>query len=297
MSLKIRLSRGGAKKRPFYRVVVANSRSPRDGRFIERLGTFDPLKAKDAADRLVLDAEKAKEWIGKGATPTDRVARLLESVGVGKREKRNNPEKALPKKKAQERAAAAGRRRSRRRVSDNAPPASKPGRELVLLGRFGAPHGVRGEIRLQSFTADPLAIASYGPLFDKSGARSFVLAHVRPQGKDMLVARVEGVTDSAGAEKLTRIELYAPRAKLPEPDEDEFYLADLEGLRAETVEGATLGHVLAVRNFGAGDILEVRPPQGGETLMFPFTKAVVPIVDIAGGRVVIAPPEEIEGEG
>ena len=147
-------------------------------------------------------------------------------------------------------------------MSDNAPPASKPGRELVLLGRFGAPHGVRGEIRLQSFTADPLAIASYGPLFDKSGARSFVLAHVRPQGKDMLVARVEGVTDRAGAERLARIELYAPRAKLPEPDEDEFYLADLEGLRAETVEGATLGHVLAVRNFGAGDILEVRPPAG-----------------------------------
>jgi small subunit ribosomal protein S16 len=107
MSLKIRLSRGGAKKRPFYRVVVADSRCPRDGRFIERLGTFDPLKPKDAADRLVLDAEKAKAWIGKGATPTDRVARLLESVGVGQREKRNNPEKALPKKKAQERAAAA----------------------------------------------------------------------------------------------------------------------------------------------------------------------------------------------
>jgi tRNA (guanine37-N1)-methyltransferase len=121
-----------------------------------------------------------------------------------------------------------------------------------------------------------------------------VLTNVRPQGKDMLVARVEGVGDRAGAEKLTRIELYAPRAKLPEPEEDEFYLADLEGLRAETVEGATLGHVLAVRNFGAGDILEVRPPAGGETLMFPFTKAVVPIVDIAGGRVVIAPPVEIE---
>jgi len=106
MSLKIRLSRGGAKKRPFYRVVVADSRSPRDGRFIERLGTFDPLKPKDAADRLVLDAEKAKEWIGKGATPTDRVARLLESVGVGKRESAQSG-KALPKKKAQERAAAA----------------------------------------------------------------------------------------------------------------------------------------------------------------------------------------------
>ncbi|PWB78671.1 MAG: 30S ribosomal protein S16 [Methylocystaceae bacterium] len=107
MSLKIRLSRGGAKKRPFYRVVVADSRSPRDGRYIEKIGAFDPLKAKDAADRLVLDAEKAKDWIAKGAQPTDRVARLLESVGVGKREARNNPQKAQPKKKAQERAAAA----------------------------------------------------------------------------------------------------------------------------------------------------------------------------------------------
>ena len=107
MSLKIRLSRGGAKKRPFYRVVVADSRMPRDGRFIERLGTFDPLKKHDDATRLVLDSEKAKAWIAKGAQPSDRVARLLESVGVGKREARNNPEKAKPKKKAQERAAAA----------------------------------------------------------------------------------------------------------------------------------------------------------------------------------------------
>ncbi len=107
MALKIRLARGGAKKRPFYRVVVADSRSPRDGRFIDKLGTFDPLKPKDAADRLVLDADKAKDWIAKGAQATDRVARLLESVGVGKREPRNNPQKAQPKKKAQERAAAA----------------------------------------------------------------------------------------------------------------------------------------------------------------------------------------------
>jgi small subunit ribosomal protein S16 len=106
MSLKIRLSRGGAKKRPFYRIVVADSRMPRDGRFIEKIGTFDPLKAKDAADRLVMDAEKAKAWIAKGAQPTDRVARLLETLGVGKRAARNNPEKAKPKKKAQERAAA-----------------------------------------------------------------------------------------------------------------------------------------------------------------------------------------------
>jgi small subunit ribosomal protein S16 len=107
MSLKIRLSRGGAKKRPFYRVVVADARMPRDVRFIEKIGTFDPLKAKDDASRLVLDVEKAKDWLAKGAQPTDRVERLLSNLGVLKRDARNNPEKAQPKKKAQERLAAA----------------------------------------------------------------------------------------------------------------------------------------------------------------------------------------------
>ena len=107
MSLKIRLSRGGAKKRPFYRVVVADARMPRDGRFIEKIGTFDPLKSKDDASRLVLDVEKAKAWMAKGAQPTDRVMRFLDAAGVLKRAQRNNPQKAQPKKKAQERAAAA----------------------------------------------------------------------------------------------------------------------------------------------------------------------------------------------
>lgn len=107
MSLKIRLSRGGAKKRAFYRVVVADARMPRDGRFVEKIGTFDPLKAKDDATRLVLDLEKAKAWLAKGAQPTDRVLRLLDGLGIAKREPRNNPKKAQPKKKSQERAAAA----------------------------------------------------------------------------------------------------------------------------------------------------------------------------------------------
>jgi small subunit ribosomal protein S16 len=106
MSVKIRLSRGGAKKRPYYRIVIADSHFARDGRFIERIGSFDPLKPKDAQDRVVLDTEKAQAWIAKGAQPTDRVARLLEAVGIGKREPKNNPKRALPKKKAQERAAA-----------------------------------------------------------------------------------------------------------------------------------------------------------------------------------------------
>ena len=107
MSVKIRLSRGGTKKRPFYRIVVADARMPRDGRFVEKIGTFDPLKAKDDASRVVLDQEKAKAWLAKGAQPTDRVLRLLDGVGAAKREPQNNPEKAKPKKKAQERAAAA----------------------------------------------------------------------------------------------------------------------------------------------------------------------------------------------
>ena len=106
MSLKIRLSRGGAKKRPFYRIVIADARMLRDGRFVERIGTFDPLKAKDDATRIVLDVEKAKDWMAKGAQPTDRVARLLDIMGVAKRDARNNPQKSQPKKKAQERAAA-----------------------------------------------------------------------------------------------------------------------------------------------------------------------------------------------
>ncbi len=113
----------------------------------------------------------------------------------------------------------------------------RPAKGLILLGRFGAAHGVRGEIRLQSFTSDPLAIAAYDGLTDKSGTRNFRLRAVRPQGKDMLVAQVEGVDDRAGAEALNRVELYVARDKLPAPEEDEFYIADLIGLRAETAEG------------------------------------------------------------
>ncbi len=130
MSLKIRLARGGAKKRPFYRIVVADSRSPRDGRYIEKIGTFDPLKAKDAADRVVLDLEKAKAWLGKGAQPTDRVARILDGVGLLKREARNNPEKAQPKKKAQERSAAAAEAENAAKEAAAAPaPAPEPAAE------------------------------------------------------------------------------------------------------------------------------------------------------------------------
>lgn len=104
MSLKIRLARGGTKKRPFYHIVIADARSPRDGRFIEKIGTFNPLLAKDADNRVVLDTERATHWVSVGAQPTDRVLRFLDAAGVAKREARNNPNKAKPGEKATERA-------------------------------------------------------------------------------------------------------------------------------------------------------------------------------------------------
>lgn len=126
MSVKIRLSRGGAKKRPHYAIVVADSRYPRDGRFIEKIGTFDPMRPKDAADRLILDAEKAKAWLAKGALPTDRVERFLEQHGLWTRKTRHNPEKMKPKKKAQERldAAAAAAAEAAEKAAAPAPEAA-----------------------------------------------------------------------------------------------------------------------------------------------------------------------------
>jgi small subunit ribosomal protein S16 len=104
MSLSIRLSRGGAKKRPYYRIVVADARNPRDGRFIERIGSYNPLLAKDDEKRVILDAERAKHWLSVGAQPSDRVARFLDAAGVRERTARNNPNKAEPGEKAKERA-------------------------------------------------------------------------------------------------------------------------------------------------------------------------------------------------
>jgi small subunit ribosomal protein S16 len=105
MALKIRLARGGSKKRPYYQIVVADARSPRDGRFLEKVGSWNPMLGKEDASRVQIDADRIKEWIAKGAQPTDRVARFLDEAGVVKREARNNPDKAKPGKKALERAA------------------------------------------------------------------------------------------------------------------------------------------------------------------------------------------------
>ncbi len=130
MSLKIRLARGGSKKRPYYRIVVADSRYARDGRFIEKIGTYDPLLAKDDEKRVILDFDKAKEWIAKGAQPTDRVARFLGAAGVVKWEHGNNPQKAEPGEKAKERAAEKAEKAEAAKAAAEAP-AEEPAEEAA----------------------------------------------------------------------------------------------------------------------------------------------------------------------
>ena len=164
----------------------------------------------------------------------------------------------------------------------------------ICVARIGAAHGVRGEVKLWTFTQDPLAVKAYGPLRTKDGARQFEVTHAR-QAKDHLVATFKGVTTRDEAERLNGIELYIPREKLPATDEDEFYHADLIGLTAVTISDAPLGRVVAIHNFGAGDIIEIAPPHGA-TMLLPFSNAVVPTVDLSGGRVVIELPGEIEGD-
>ncbi|MBR0791355.1 ribosome maturation factor RimM [Bradyrhizobium manausense] len=165
---------------------------------------------------------------------------------------------------------------------------------LICVARIGAAHGVRGAVKLWTFTEDPFAVKRYGPLLSKDGKRQFELAQAR-EAKDHLVATFKGVTTRDEAERLNGIELYVAREKLPVTDEDEYYHADLIGLAAVTTDGDALGRVLAIHNFGAGDIIEIAPLKGA-TMLLPFTNAVVPEVDIAGGRVVIAMPQEIEGD-
>jgi len=168
----------------------------------------------------------------------------------------------------------------------------------ILVGRFGAPHGVRGELRLQSFTQDPQAIGAYAPLFDENGRGRYKIVSLRPVKGASFVVRIEGISTREAAAALTNQPLYIERDNLPEPEEEEFYLADLIGLTAfaRDASGAELpfGRVKDVLNFGGGDILEIEPPEGGETILLPFTLPVVPELDLAARRLVVVPPDEIE---
>ena len=166
--------------------------------------------------------------------------------------------------------------------------------EKVCIARIGAAHGVRGAVKLWTFTEDPFAVKDYGPLSTKDGARHFEVASAR-EANDHLVATFKGITTRDEAERLNGIELYIPRNKLPATEDDEYYHADLIGLAAVTTADEPLGRVIAIHNFGAGDIIEIAPPSG-TTILLPFSNAVVPTVDIASGRVVIELPQEIEGD-
>ncbi len=170
---------------------------------------------------------------------------------------------------------------------------TKPDR--ILLGRIAGAHGIRGEVLIKTFTAAPENIGAYGPLSDETGTRTFKLKSARATPKGV-VARLQGVDDRNGAEALRGIALYIERDRLPEAAEDEFYHADLVGLAAVSPDGKPVGEIIAVQNYGAGDLLEIRLAGSSKTELVPFTDAAVPQVDVAARRVVVLMPGTDETE-
>jgi 16S rRNA processing protein RimM len=164
--------------------------------------------------------------------------------------------------------------------------------DRILVAQIGAAHGLRGEVRLRSFTAEPMAVKDYGALESEDGARRFEIESLRP-AKDVLIARLAGIADRTTAEALRNLRLFVARDRLPPPADDEFYHADLIGLAAVAPDGRNLGTVVAVQNFGAGDLIEVKFVDGA-TVMLPFTKTIVPEIDVVGGRVVIDVPADAD---
>jgi 16S rRNA processing protein RimM len=167
---------------------------------------------------------------------------------------------------------------------------------LILMGEFGRAQGLKGEVRVKSYAANPLDLNAYGPLTTTEG-RSFTIENLRqaPGGAaDILVARVKTITSREAAEKLNRLKLYISRKSLPEPDdEDEFLLADLVGLEAKMQDGDIVGIVINIPNYGGGDLLEIRPRRG-KTLLLPFTKTFVPMIDLAARTLIITLPHDDE---
>lgn len=166
----------------------------------------------------------------------------------------------------------------------------------ICLGVITGPHGVQGTVRIKSFTEVPEDVARYGPLSDQSGRRRFEV-QILGIAKGVVIARLSGVEDRVRAEGLRGVRLYLPRSALPQTEADEYYHADLIGLEAVLGDGTPVGRVRAVHDFGAGDTLELARP-GAPPIMVPFTRAIVPIVELAAGRLVLDPPpglfEEIE---
>ena len=167
--------------------------------------------------------------------------------------------------------------------------------DRICVAQIDGPHGIRGEVKVKSFTTDPLAVKDYGPLQSEDGSTSFEIETLRPaSAKSHLIARLRGVPDRNAAERLRNVRLFVPRERLPPTQADEFYHADLIGLAAVTPDGSEIGTVIAVHDFGAGGILEIKPRTGRTTVMLPFTEAFVPSIDLAGRRIVGAAAEAIE---
>ena len=164
-----------------------------------------------------------------------------------------------------------------------------PSDDRLLMGEIGAAQGLKGEVRLRSYTQDPVAIAEYGPLETEDAGR-IEIESVRVTPK-AVIARIKGVTTREGAEALNHTKLYLAREKLPESAEDEWYQADMIGLAVLTQDGETLGRLVAVHNFGASDLLEIQRADGSPNVLVPFTESTVPEVDIAGGKLILLPPE------
>jgi 16S rRNA processing protein RimM len=163
--------------------------------------------------------------------------------------------------------------------------------DRVCVGVVLGAHGLKGAVRLKSFTGRAADVTAYGPVEDESGRRRFRLTLVG-EGKGAVMVQIEGVGDRHAAEALKGSKLFVARSALPAPGEDEFYCSDLVGLRAVGADGTEMGKVTGMFDFGGGDVIEVAGPGG--TRMLPFTRAVVPVVDLSGGRLVIEPPEEVE---
>lgn len=166
----------------------------------------------------------------------------------------------------------------------------------ILLGRITGAHGVRGDVVIDSYASDPRDIGAYGPLETEDGGRLLEIKVVRITPKRAVIARVAGISDRTAAETLKGTTLYVDRARLPATETHEYYHADLVGLKVEDADGRVLGSVLAVQNYGAGDLLELRLTAKKASELIPFTDAFVPVVDIAGGRVVVNLPAETRDE-
>jgi 16S rRNA processing protein RimM len=174
--------------------------------------------------------------------------------------------------------------------------------QRICVGRIGAAHGTGGEVKLWPFTAERDAIARYGAMETADRTRQLEIVSLRP-GKDFLIARFKDIANRDAAERLRNVELFVPRARLPEPAPDEFYQADLIGLTVVDLAGRTLGRIVAVRNFGAGDLLEISGSEAlvdsaasDETVLIPFTATMVPNVDVASRKVIVDPPSGLLNE-